>query len=346
VTRAACTALLLLGMTALASPARPEAPATETAVRGILAQAPSGPPAARAAWLYERARQVPDARIAMRLLDEIPARAPAEWLTLARLWRVRYWMATDSVGQAVLELDRLGEVPGSSPALAEAGYWREVSGRLPQRETRGRAASAWDALADIAALGNASRETPDLRRALSLEGEMHRFGLLGPWLWQLTQSEAAAVRRTARDILRLAARELAHAPEAALWIEELAGGSERSDATAGPGGAQPPLATGAADTLVRAETAAAPGPPVARSSSAARLGVEVGIFDDEATAERLTRELGSHGFVARVARADAAGGSVRYRVFLGPCVSPAEAESLGAALRHALLLPYRVVEVP
>lgn len=124
-TRAARAALLLLGLTALALPARGAPPDSESALRGILAQAPSGTPAARAAWLYERARQLPDARIALRLLDEIPARAPAEWLTRARLWRVRYWMATDSIAQAIVELDRLGDVPASSP-------------RSPRRPTGGR----------------------------------------------------------------------------------------------------------------------------------------------------------------------------------------------------------------
>jgi hypothetical protein len=349
VTRAAGAALVLLGLTTLVSPASPAPPMDGSALRGILAQAPSGAPAVRAAWLYERARQLPDARLALRLLDEMPARAPAEWIVLARLWRVRYWMATDSIGQAITELDRLGELPASSPAFAEATYWREVSGLLPQRETHGRAASFWDALTDVAELGNASREAPDLRRALSLEGEMRRFGLLGPWLWQLTQSEAQTVRRTARDILRLAARELAHAPEAALWTEELEGRAEPPGEEGSPMGPEAPLAVGAADTLVpvQAPVPAGPtGPTAAASAPASRYGAEVGMFDDEATAERLTRELGSHGFVARVGRAQGAGGAVRYRVFLGPCVAAARADSLGEALHRALLLPYRVVEVP
>jgi cell division septation protein DedD len=346
VTRAAGAALLLLGLITLATAAHAAPTADESALRGILAQAPSGTPATRAAWLYERARQLPDARLALRLLDEIPARAPAEWHTLARLWRVRYWMATDSVRQAIAELDRLGDLPASSPAFAEAAYWREVSGLVHPRETRGRAASFWDALADIAALGNASREAPDLRRALSLEGEMRRFGLLGPWLWQLTQSETPAVRRTARDILRLAARELAHAPETALWTQEMAGRGEPDDGAAIPVGAQPPLAAGAADTLVPVDVTGPAVPAAAASAASVRYGIEVGLLDDEATAERLTRELGSHGFEARVARTQAATGGVRYRVFLGPCASPAAAESLGATLHRALLLPYRVVEVP
>lgn len=217
---------------------------------------------------------------------------------------------------------------------------------MQPRDARGRAASAWDALADVAALGNASREAPDLRRALSLEGEMRRFGLLGPWLWQLTQSEAPAVRRTARDILRLSARELAHAPEAALWTQEMAGRAEPAEETANPAGSEPPLAVGAADTLVPVIATAPPAPADLPRTPAARYGVEVGMLDDEATAERLSRELGTHGFAARVARAQAAGGGVRYRVFLGPCASPAEAESLGATLHRALLLPSRVVEVP
>jgi len=217
---AAILALALAALPPLAAP-QPAAESAAAAAARILAEMPPGSPAARAAWIYGRACQIPDARVAMALLEEMPGRGPAEWRARARLWRARYWMAADSLDRAAAELTRIEGLSPTDPWYAEAMYWREMSGLEPgparPLSPDGRAASAWEARARVASLGTELGEPLDLRSALALEGEARRHGLLGPWLWLLALRDESALRRAARDAVGASGFELVHAPEAAQW---------------------------------------------------------------------------------------------------------------------------------
>jgi cell division septation protein DedD len=344
-------ALILLAGIVMLPLASPGADPRDEAARRILDGAPAGSPATRAAWIYERARQVPDASVAWRLMEEMPSHAPAEWLARARLWKVRYWMATDSLVRAATELDAMGRVSASDPWFPEVLYWRELTGTAGDLDQDRRPATAWEALAQVASLGNELREPPGVRRALALEGGARRYGILGPWLWQLSQSSESGLRRAARDVVGVAAQALTHAPEAALWIREVTEAREPVASEAGEAPQAPPVAEGAVDTLVlRAGPAVAPASPVVTPAEPARSSphyvLAVRTLADEETARRLAGELERHGFSARVGSITGEGGAAAFRVSLGPCASPAEAESLAAHLKHELFLPAQVIEVP
>lgn len=374
--RATWGAVVLLGALLAALPLRSVAEEPRQTARRLLEEAPDRPAAARAAWILERARLLPDARVAYALLEEMPARAPEELEIQARLWRVRYWVAADSLERAAAELHGLDDGERGAAWSEEARCWREILGLQEDGDARERAAaqgrSDWDARRRLAALAGGRGPAPGLREALALEGEARRAGLLGPWIWQLQQSEDPALRRAGRDAARAALPALAHAPEAAEWIAlvaAVAGGAEE-DREAGDMGITP--TPGGVDTLsapasapdrgdgvsegtsglaaargAQAPSMATGGAAADRSGAAGasgpRYAAEVRLLDDEGSARALAAELARKGFPAGVTPL-APGGP--FRVFLGPCAGPEEAASMGAALERRLLLPYRIVEVP
>ncbi len=291
-------------------------------VAAVLAQLPGGPREAQAAWLFQRAREASDARVAFDLQNEVIRRFPGATAVQARLWKTRFFMAAGDTSAARRELDAVRDLKAAGP---EAGYWGVVLGRA-QDAGAGAATGTlppWDLMRGIAALGRGPSGSRGVRAALELEGAARRWGLLGPWLWRLARSSNAALRTAASEILAAPRGALAAAPETAALRARVAIGRERPEAPA----AAPP---GADSSGV---------PPAERG-----LAVQVGTFEEPDPARELLRELVGYGFDAYLQTLPAADGGALHHVRVGRGCSRAAAESLGAALSQRLMLSYEIVD--
>lgn len=285
----------------------------------ILAAMPSGSGAGAGEWIFARARELADADVARMLMQEAAERGGAA-AARARLWSVRYWVTAGDAVRARYELDALGDLSAGDPLVAEARYW---TARL-----RGVAANAapgtdpeippWNVMSALAVLAQTPAEEWSLSAALSPEGDCRRWGLIGPWLWQLQRAPDAQLAGVVEQIARTEERALASAPEGALLEAER-----------------------------RAKTGSAPASvtPAARSAQQ-RYAVQIGSYDDQRIAQELLRELATHGFEGHLSVGLAAGQPPVYRVRLGPHDEIFAAESLGVRLSRELMLPYQIVGIP
>ena len=213
---------------ALAPHAAGESP--EPAVKEILARMPSGSRAAQAAWLLAEARGQSDAEIAKWLMDEVLRRGEGATSVEARLWKTRYWMVAGRPQAAAGELELLGELSPGSPAAAQANYWRALNGApVSPSATGSSGAPSWDLLAQLASLDAEAIQRSPMRLVLSLEGGARRWGLLGPWLWRLQQSDVAALGRVVADLCAASPSELARAPERSALLGGGRGSGSRED---------------------------------------------------------------------------------------------------------------------
>ncbi len=118
-----------------------------------------------------------------------------------------------------------------------------------------------------------------------------------------------------------------------------------------PGGAKaaPPDATGDVAAAPPAVPAARPArkepaaPAAALTGGAGRLAVQVGAFDDAASAEKLAGSLRRKGFPAFVSPSAGDAGA-RWRVRVGPMPSREEADRTASRLKAEERLPTWVVE--
>ncbi len=316
----ACLACALLLVSAASGLTNAAAETRQREVARLVRSAPSGSGDARADWLYDQARRMPDALLAFSVMEEVARRSSAPAADRARLWMVRFWMAGGKTERAA---EVLQSVSAQHPELAgEIGFWKQIlggSGALADRRSTG--LPPWEALAQIAALGESGREGGEAQVALSLEGTARRLGLLGPWLWRLQRSGDAGLRRAARAAVGWARAQLAVSPEgpaleAALESREP---DRRSRAEQRPG-------------VPAAEPARRPGQGFA---------VQIGAFREQTAAQQLASELSSHRYAAFLMPST---DDDVIRVCLGPCSSRAEAESLAARVSAELMLTTEIIE--
>ncbi|MFH1145204.1 MAG: hypothetical protein V1774_11725 [Candidatus Eisenbacteria bacterium] len=216
------------------------APLEETAKR-IVERIPSGSRAAQADWLFDEARRQEDGRLALLLMDEVLRRGDGSLVIEARLWKVRFWMASGDLVQAAGELERVVALPEGAPGDAECRFWRAILGEAIEVPEIGiLRAPPWELLGQLAVLRAGAAERGDVRFALSLEGEVRRWGLLGAWLWRLEQSGLEGLRRAAAEIGSTARRDLAAAPERAFLATGAESGASRPEGEPGVlGGPEP-----------------------------------------------------------------------------------------------------------
>jgi len=306
----------------------------------ILAAQPAAPPDEQAAWIARRARTERDARLARALWQQLPASASAAWKLSATLWQVRYAMARGDRSGATRLLVATPPPAAGDSLHTEWCYWNRLLG---QNLRAGGAPDApvaegdrWALGAQLVALTPPLEARPEMRTALGLEGAVRRHGWLGPWLWRLTGSSRASLRRTAADVYTIAAGALSRAPEQ--WAL-----AQRVHAV--PGG-EAVGGAGRVPQLLPAELERRRPPPAARRGSGGRFVVLVSTVEQEHEARELVSELAHHGFRGRVVPDSAGGAPSLFRVILGEGASLARAESLGTRLQRRLLLPYRIVEEP
>ncbi len=332
---------LLLAWVLGITPGSAQAP-QETAT-AILADLPSGTPAERGWWLYERALRERDGNLAlelMRVADERFGGAPGE---RASLWIVRFFAAAGDWAAARAALP--ARVRSDSPAdlVAEWRYWRvlladqdkdagelvavaggqEVEALQPAGGGSGSGTDgdpvAWSVMASVASIGNPVVDNDHARDVLGIEGAVRRHGLLVPYAYRLLHAGHSWLTSAGRTLSETSGSALAHAPGAALLDGLLRELPERS-----------PLGKELGD--------------LREPQRPASFSVQVGAFLQESSAQNLVRELGSHGFRAYVSPTDASEGPPLQRVRLGPCSNLAAAESLGMRLARTLMLPYQIVE--
>jgi len=290
----------------------------------ILRAVPQGSGESEAAWIYGQARTVVDARLALRLMDEISP-GDGESAARARLWKVRFWMAAGEKTRAGRELDALEEPRPSAPWRAEASFWRAlVSGNGDWEEGLQERASVppWAFMAAIARVHEQVESDEEVRGALALEGRARRLGLLGPWLWRLLRARDARLHRAGLVILENVAATIVAAPEAA----DLLARTREAEELAAAGKREAPVGSSA--------------------EPRGRFAVQIGSYHEKGVAAGLLDELGTHDFEAHLTVSFPKDKAPVYRVRLGPCETLSEAESIGVALSRELMIPYQIVEVP
>ncbi len=332
---------LLLAWVLGITPGSAEVP-QETAT-AILAGLPSGTPAERGWWLYERALRERDGNLAlelMRVADERFGGAPGE---RASLWIVRFFAAAGDWAAARAALP--ARIGSDAPAdlFAEWRYWRvlledqgndggesvgvagaeQIAALQPDGGGSGSGTDgdpvAWSVMTSVASIGNPVVDNDHARAVLGIEGAVRRHGLLAPYAYRLLHAGHGWLTSAGRTLSEASGAALVHAPGAALLDGLLR------------------------ELPVRSPLGEEPGEP-REPQRPTGFSVQVGAFLQESSAQNLVRELGSHGFRAYVSPTDAGEGPPLQRVRLGPCSDLATAESLGTRLARSLMLPYQIVE--
>jgi len=205
------------------SPVSAAAPARRTGAddakagaEAVLARMPPGSRASQAQWIFSQARSHPDARVALRLVDEVVRRGEGPITIEARLWRVRYWMAAGRNDEAARELRAIPALPSGAPGDAEKRFWSALVGEGGEPPASAPSRNPpWELLAQLASIRPEQAGRDGVRFALSLEGAVRRAGLLGAWLWRLHESGQATLARMAREMAAAPAAGLAGSPERA-----------------------------------------------------------------------------------------------------------------------------------
>ena len=312
--------LVFLGVTAAAFQALAADSPAATA-DDILRSIPRGSPAERGWWLYERARQVRDAGVALGLMRIVGDRYPDVPAFAANLWVVRYFAAAGDLTAAAAALPPTVPEGTSPPDRAQWAFWRQqLTGDRDVEYPEGHGGvTPWAAFGALAGIPHPVEGNGPARAALALEGEARRSGLLGPWVWRLSRGDHPWLLSAAEAAVTAPENPLAHSPERPAILALLADARNRT-------------------TSPRRVTS--PGELRADRTFA----VQVGAFIQESSARGLGRELGNHGFRAYLSQTTGEGGTELYRVRIGPCSNLAVAESLGVQLSKTLMLPYQIVE--
>jgi len=322
--QAGCRVLLWLLILLAVTAAIPDAQAADSpaaTVEDILRAIPGGSPSERGWWLFERARQVRDAGLALELMRIVGDRHPAVPAFAANLWVVRYFASAGDFSAATSALP--ATVPeGTSPReRAQWVYWRQqLTGDEEERYPEDHSGPVpWAALGAIAGIPHPVEGSGPARAALALEGDARCSGLLGPYVWRLSRGDHPWLLSAAEAAVTAPENPLAHAPELPA-VRHLLAQARNTETSPRP----------------------APSPGEVRANRT--FAVQVGAFVQESSARGLGRELGNHGFQAYLSDIQGEDGTQLYRVRIGPCPNLAVAESLGVHLAKTLMLPYQIVE--
>ncbi|MCK4305341.1 MAG: SPOR domain-containing protein [Candidatus Eisenbacteria sp.] len=319
---------------ALACPLAPPAGAgLQEDAAGIAQTIPNGPVRDQGLWLFEKGRAAADAHLAFYIMEEVTKRFEGEPAARAALWKVRFFMAAGDTASAAHQLRLVDRgALENAPWRSEQRFWSAVLGEREAGEAVRPDASVppWGLMSRVAAMDVS--EEGQARKALALEGAARRWGLLCPWLWRLASSGQPWLMNVAGAILESPGLCLSGAPE----VEDIRRilearameGSTKPGERRGPDSDSNIAGMGGQDA----------------AGDKALFAIQVGAFLQESAAKSLTRELAGYGFRSYHELFSPGDGTTLFRVRIGPCATLSEAESLGAALSHTLMLSYQIVE--
>ena len=304
----------------------------------ILDGKPRGSEDVQALWLYNQAIALTDANAAYEIMTLIADDYSGDGAVKARLWKIRYHLAGLERQAAGNEVHLLPKIPTSAAWEPESRYWQTLIGESgrPDPSTRETNVPPWTIMTHLAAMPAADMSNRELRRVLALESVVRRWGLSGPWLWRLVQSDRRELKETATEMLAQAEVELRLDPVLPAIKDMLDDRSWLDDTPVSKEPVFQPTELPPTDIARTAEPEEEP-PDTSRV-----FAVQVGAFLNVTAAQALARELESHGFPAYFREPDEL--DLLYRVRLGPTRTASAAESLGDRLSEALMLPYQIIE--